>query len=54
MDDKTVTTWMGRDIRTLSRDELLEALAVATKAYHDALNSNIRSMEIMRLAIRGN
>lgn len=44
-----VTTWKGRDIRELSREELIEALEWATRAYNDALNRNIRSMEMMRL-----
>lgn len=38
-----VTTWKGRDIRELTRDELLEAMKWAVEAYHSALQSNIRS-----------
>ena len=46
--DGNVTTWMGRDIETLSREELIAALHMAVRQYHDHLNSSIRSMALMR------
>lgn len=44
-----VTTWRGRNIEELSREELIEALQWATRAYHEALERNMRDLEMMRL-----
>ena len=46
-----VTTYKGRDIRELSREELIEALEWATSAYHEAIQRGIRNVEMMRLII---
>lgn len=44
----TLTTWCGRDIRELSREELIEALSYSVRQYHEHLQSSIRSSELMR------
>lgn len=31
----TITTWCGRDIRELTREELIEALAASVRQYQD-------------------
>lgn len=46
--DRTVTTWMGRDINELSREELIAALAWSVRAYHETLQSSIRASEMQR------
>ena len=48
----TITTWLGRDIRELSREELIVALEWSVRAYHESLQSAIRSSEMHRLFAR--
>lgn len=42
-----ITTWMGRDIRELTREELIAALEQTTRAYHAHLQGSIRSVRLM-------
>lgn len=48
-DNHTITTWLGRDIRDLTREELLTALEWAVRKYHEQLQQGIQNMEMMRL-----
>lgn len=42
----TISLWMGRDIRELSRDELIKALETLGKLYQDALDSWARGQRM--------
>ena len=38
--NRTICTWMGQDIETLSREELIEALRYMTAAYHNEMTAD--------------
>lgn len=42
-----VTTWKGRDINELSREELIEAVEWCAKAYSEALENGVRTARMM-------
>ena len=44
-----ITTWMGRDIRELTREELIKALEHSVRAYHQSIKSHLSAMETMRM-----
>lgn len=42
-----VTKWKGRDIRELSREELIEAVEWCAEAYHNAIEDKVRTVRMM-------
>lgn len=44
-----VTTWKGRDIASLSREELIEALEWCAKELYETREARLRAMETFRL-----
>lgn len=47
MNDDTVLTWKGRDVRELTRDELIEALRVAAELYNQSLRDALMRSKVM-------
>ena len=52
-DEKTVCLWMGQDIETLSREELLEAVKTLGKMYEASLTNHRRELNFTLGLING-
>lgn len=48
----TMTTWCGRPLTELSREELIEALEQMGRLYHNALEQDAKRMEFVTSAFR--
>lgn len=49
---ETVYTWRGRDIETLTREELLEALRLAMRGIENARRAHMDSIDLYTSVLR--